>query len=316
MNSERDGLVIKHPVPAKKPTLLSKIRQIKLTPYALLSPTVVLLTVLMVVPIGMVIGYSFMARAVTNPDPTFVGFDNYLTILTDSQFYNALGNSLVFTVGSVIAHFTLGMGFALLLNSKYLNKHLAVILRALYILPWLFTMAVVAVLWRMILNPSGVLNSIAESLGLMSSQVGWLSDPQFAMIALTFVNIWAGYPFFMVSLLAGLQGLPNDVYEAAKIDRVGPIGAFRHITLPLLKPIILSLMLLDFIWTSQQFPLIWLMTGGGPGTSTEVAPTYVYKLAFSEYQFALAAAAAVIILVLSMILAIFYVRHQRKLAEK
>jgi len=284
----------------------------KVVPYALLSPTAILLMVLMIIPIGMVIVYSFLARAITNPDYSFVGFDNYVKVLSDSNFYGAIGHSLLFTVGSVAAHLVLGMSFALLLNSKYLQRHFATVMRALFIVPWVFTIAVVAVLWRMILNPNGVLNSILESLGVISGTVEWLAEPTLALLVLTLVNIWAGYPFFMVSLLAGLQGLPADLYEAARIDRVGPIRAFRHITLPLLKPIIISLMLLDFIWTSQQFPLIWLMTGGGPIRATEIAPTYIYKLAFSEYQFAVASAAAVIVLLLSMILAIFYVRHQRR----
>ncbi|MFT4214246.1 MAG: sugar ABC transporter permease [Microbacterium sp.] len=281
-------------------------------PYALLSPTIALIAVLMLVPIVMVIAYSFMARAVTKPDTTFVGFDNYIEVLSDGTFYQALGQSLFFTVASVAAHFVLGMAFALLLNSKWLNSHLATVLRALYVLPWVFTVAVVAVLWRMILNPSGVLNGVAELLGLMSSPVEWLADPAYALISLTLVNIWAGYPFFMVSLLAGLQGLPHELYEAARIDGAGPVRSFSHMTLPLLKPVITSLMLLDFIWTSQQFPLIWLMTGGGPGQATVVAPIYVYKLAFSEYEFAIASAAAVVVLLLSLILAVFYVRHQRK----
>src|SRR5699024_2963589 len=287
----------------------------KLVPYALLSPTAILLMVLMIIPIVMVIVYSFLARAITNPDYSFVGFDNYQKVLSDPNFYGAIGHSLIFTVGSVLAHLVLGMSFALLLNSKYLNRHFATVMRALFIFPWVFTIAVVAVLWRMILNPNGVLNSILETLGVISSSVEWLAEPTLALAVLTLVNIWAGYPFFMVSLLAGLQGLPTDLYEAARIDRVGSVRAFRHITIPLLKPIIISLMLLDFIWTSQQFPLIWLMTGGGPVRSTEVAPTYIYKLAFSEYQFAVASAAAVIVLLLSMIMAIFYVRHQRRASK-
>lgn len=283
----------------------------KLTPYAFLSPTILLLTMLMLIPIGMVITYSFVARAVTNPDFTFVGFDNYIKVLSDEHFYGAIWHTLIFSVGSVIAHFVLGIAFALLLNSRYLGKRFKTVMRALFILPWLFTIAVVAVLWRMILNPNGVVNALLSEIGVTSGTIEWLADPALALPVLTFVNIWCGYPFFMVSLLAGLQGVPKDLYEAAVMDRLGPIGAFRYVTLPHLKPIIISLGLLDFIWTSQQFALVWLLTGGGPVRATEVAPTYIYKLAFSEYQFAQASAAAVIVLLLSMILAFFYVRHQR-----
>lgn len=115
----------------------------------------------------------------------------------------------------------------------------------------------------------------------------------------------------MVSLLAGLQGIPGDLYEAATVDGAGWFSRFFHVTLPQLKPIIISMLLLDFIWTTQQFALIWMTTGGGPIVATEMLSTYTYKLAFTKYEFSLASASAVIILLLSMILAFFYVRHQR-----
>lgn len=283
----------------------------RLTPFAFLSPTLLLLTVLMLIPIGMVITFSFVERAITNPDFTFVGLDNYVSVLTNPNFWDAIGHTLYFSIFSVIAHFTLGVAFAMLLNSRYLGRRFKTVMRALFILPWLFTIAVVAVLWRMMLNPNGVVNAVLNEVGITSETIEWLSDPSLALPVLTFVNIWCGYPFFMVSLLAGLQGVPKDLYEAATMDRVGPLKTFRYVTLPHLKPIIISLGLLDFIWTSQQFALIWLLTGGGPGRATEVAPTFIYKLAFSEYQFAQAAAAAVVVMLLSMILAFFYVRHQR-----
>ena len=274
-------------------------------PYAFIAPTAVLMLVLMIVPIVLVIGYSFMDNVITKKNPEFVGIDNFVEVLTDGVFATALGNTLFFTIVSVVAHLLLGLGFAMLLNSPLVSRTSRAVFRVIYILPWLFTAAVIAVLWRMLLNPNGVVNY------LLSSDVEWLSSPSLALGAVTFINIWAGYPFFMISLLAGLQGIPADLYEAATVDGANGWQRFRNVTLPQLRPIIISMTLLDLIWTSQQFALIWMTTGGGPIHVTEMLSTFTYKLAFSRYEFALASTSAVIILLLSMVLAFFYVRHQR-----
>ncbi|MFP5358931.1 MAG: carbohydrate ABC transporter permease [Actinomycetes bacterium] len=283
----------------------------KLGPFGFLSPTLVLLVILMVTPIVMVIGYSMMDRVITAPESNFVGFDNYLEVLTDPVFLTATRNTMVFAGASVIAHFVIGLGFALMLNSPMLGHKVKALFRTIYILPWLFTIAIVAVLWRMLLAPNGIVNYLIETFGFSAESVEWLSDPNLALPAITFINIWSGYPFFMVSLLAGLQGISRDLYEAATIDRAGPVKQLLHVTLPQLKPIIISMALLDFIWTTQQFALIWMTTGGGPINRTEMLSTFTYKLAFSTYDFSVASAAAVIILVMSMVLAYLYVRHQK-----
>ena len=273
--------------------------------YGFLAPTLILIVVLMVVPIVMVLGYSFLDNVILNKSPEFVGLDNFVAILSDGAFFNAIGNTLVFTLTSVAAHLVLGLTFAMLLNSPLVDRVSRSIFRGLYILPWLFTAAVIAVLWRMLLAPNGVVNF------LLNTEIEWLASPQLALASVTFINIWAGYPFFMVSLLAGLQGIPGDLYEAATVDGANGRQRFFNVTLPQLKPIIVSLVLLDLIWTSQQFALIWMTTGGGPINVTEVLSTYTYKLAFSTYDFSLAATSAVLILLMSMVLAFFYVRHQR-----
>lgn len=273
--------------------------------YAFLSPTIILLLVLMIVPIIMVIGYSFQDNVILNKSPEFVGIANFVEILSDPGFWKATGNTLFFTIVSVIAHLILGLGFAMMLNSHLLHRAARAIFRALYILPWLFTVAVIAVLWRMLLAPNGVINF------LLNTDIEWLASPQLALGTITFINIWAGYPFFMVSLLAGLQGIPNELNEAATVDGASAVQRFWNVTIPQLRPIIVSLVLLDLIWTSQQFALIWMTTGGGPIDVTEVLSTFTYKLAFAKYDFSLAATSAVLVLLMSMVLAVLYVRHQK-----
>lgn len=280
-------------------------------PYGFLSPTVLLMLVLMLVPIVMVIWFSLQDNAIMAKKSEFVGLDNFVDILTDRNFLVAVRNTVVFTVASVVAHLVLGLTFAMLLNSTLIGRVARTVFRIVYFLPWLFTVAVIAVLWRLMLSPNGVVNYILEQLHLINAPVEWLSSPSTAMLSLIFINIWAGYPFYMVSLLAGLQGIPKDLYEAATVDGAGPVQQFFNVTIPQLMPIIISMAMLDVIWTSQQFALIWMTTGGGPLNATEVVATYTYKLAFSKYDFALASASAVIIFLASMVLAFFYARHQK-----
>jgi multiple sugar transport system permease protein len=284
-----------------------KRRQLRRTTesYGFLAPTLILLFILMVVPIVMVVGYSLQDSAILGPPPEFVGIQNYLTVLGDPGFWKATGNTIFFSVVSVAAHLVLGLGFAMMLNSRLLGAVTRTVFRALYVLPWLFTAAVIGVLWRMLLAPNGVVNF------LLNTNIEWLASPQLALGTVTFINIWAGYPFFMVSLLAGLQGIPQDLYEAATVDGATARQRFWNVTVPQLRPIIVSLVLLDLIWTSQQFALIWMTTGGGPIDVTEMLSTFTYKLAFAKYDFSLAATSAVLVLLMSMVLAVFYVRHQK-----
>jgi multiple sugar transport system permease protein len=265
----------------------------------------------MLVPVSIVIGYSFFDNVITNKNPQFVGFDNYAQVLGDQVFRTAVSNTIFFTVTSVVAHLLLGLGFAMLLNSSLLSNLTKALFRVVYILPWLFTVAIIAVLWRMLLNPNGVVNYFLITLGITDTGVEWLASRETALLSVTFINIWAGYSFYMVSLLAGLQGIPKDLYEAATVDGAGAFQKFWNVTLPQLRPIIISMSVLDLIWTSQQFALIWMTTGGGPINVTEMLSTYTYKMAFSRYEFSVASAAAVIILLLSSVLAFVYVRHQK-----
>ncbi|MDY7083792.1 MAG: sugar ABC transporter permease [Actinomycetota bacterium] len=308
------SLTVEKPPPAEPeaPARTTKNLARRLVPFGYLSPTVVLIVVLMVVPIIMVISYSFRDNVIVQENSVFAGFANYTEVLTDPDFTAALKNTFIFITVSMVAHLLLGLAFAMMLNSGMLSGVTKAIFRVVYVLPWLFTIAVIAVIWRLLLDPAGVVNYVLQTLGIVQDGVNWLGDPGSALWVVTFVNIWSGYPFFMISLLAGLQGIPGELYEAASVDGANPWQKFWNVTIPQLRPVIISMAVLDLIWTSQQFALIWMMTGGGPLNSTEMLSTFTYKLAFSEYEFATASASAVIVLLLTMILAFFYVRQQRE----
>jgi len=282
-----------------------------ITPYLYLLPTIVLMCILLIIPIVMVISYSFYDNVIINKNPVFVGLKNYATVLTDPTFLVAIKNTLLFVLISIVAHFLIGMLFAMLLNTRYLGITAKGIFRVIYALPWMFTASVIAIVWRMMLNPNGVLNFLMMNAGIISEKVEWLASRDVALSAVTVINIWSGYPFYMISILAGLQGISMDLYEASALDGANAVQTFFRITIPQLKPILVSLLMLDFVWTLQQFALIWMTTGGGPVNATETISTYIYKQGFSKYQYSMASAGAVILLIVCTIIGIFYVRQQK-----
>jgi len=278
----------------------------KTTPYLYLIPIIVLFGVLLVYPIVTVISYSFQSNVITTTKSEWVGLANFSKTLDDAKFWKAFWNSMEFSLVSMVFHMILGMAFALMLNSKLINARLRGVIRALYILPWTFTVAIVAILWRLMLNNSGIINQI------IGSNTDWFGTRAYAKWAVIFVNVWCSFPFYMISILAGLQGISPSFYEAASIDGAGGVKSFYHITLPRLKPVLISLTMLDFIWSVQQLSLTYITTGGGPAGSSETLGTYTYNLAFSKYKFSLASTSAIVIMVVCLCVAIFYVRQQTR----
>ena len=252
----------------------------KTAPYRYLAPTLILMIIFLVIPIINVVRYSFVDKAIVRSDPEFVGLDNYRTLFADDSFWNATSNTIIFVVVSVVAHLVIGMFFAMLLNSKYFKTRTKTIARVLYILPWVFTASVVAILWKLMLQPSGIINYLLSVLPQVDQGTEWLSNRDVALAVICFINIWCGYPFYMISILAGLQGISEDLYESAAIEGATPVKSFIHITIPQLRPILISIAMLDFIWTLQSFNVIWMLTGGGPARATYMLSMYMYDTAF------------------------------------
>ena len=281
------------------------------TPYFFLLPCLVILGALLSVPLYKVVEYSLYDNVIVERNPTFVGLQNYSNLLTDSAFWSATVNTLIFTIGSVVGHIIVGTGLALLVNAD-IHPRAQTIFRSLLILPWIFTAVVVALNWQLLLNPFGVINYGLTQIGLIDAPIDWLGDPAFAMWALLLISTWRGYPFIMVSFLSGLQSIPQELYEAAEIDGAGFFAKFWHVTVPQLKPVIYGVALLDLIWTFQLFPLVWLTTGGGPGRSTEVLSTMTFRQGFVDFEFSQAATTAVSILIISAAFTILYLRNEKQ----
>jgi multiple sugar transport system permease protein len=258
-----------------------------------------------------VIRYSLYDNVIANKNPVFVGLANYKEVLTSKEFWQAVGHTLFFVIVSIIAHMFIGMTFALLLNTRYLGTRTKGIFRVIYALPWMFTASVIAILWRMMLDPNGVLNYFILLFHISEEKITFLASRDLALKSVTLINIWSGYPFYMISILAGLQGISPELYEAGSLDGANTIQTFFGITIPQLKPILISLLMLDFVWTLQQFALIWMTTGGGPVNATETISTWIYKQGFTKYQYSMASTGAVLLLIVCSIIGVFYVRHQR-----
>ncbi len=240
----------------------------------------------------------------------FVGLDNYADALTGSQFLDTLGWTLVWTVSCVSITFLLGLGLANILNRQIAGRS---VYRMMLILPWAIPGFVSVFAWRFLYNEDrGFLNRILSGGGI--DAVPWLNDPTMAKISVIAVNVWLGVPFMMVALLGGLQSIDSAQYEAAEMDGAGAWQRFRHITLPGLRPVSSTVILLSTIWTFNMFPVIFLLTRGGPGDATQILVTQAYKFSFeiSPRDYAQSSTWGVLILILLMLFAAVYRRVLRK----
>ena len=242
-------------------------------------------------------------------DPEFIGFTHYLRLFSEPDFYRIFGKTLAWTVINLIFHFTLGLGAALLLNQKLPGRNLY---RALLILPWAMPQYISALTWRGMFNVEyGAVNIMLSKIGV--DAVPWFSSEFWAFMAPVITNIWLGFPFVMVIALGGLQSIPEELYEAARIDGAGPVRRFFNITLPMLKPVLMPALVLGTIWTFNNLNVIWLVTDQGlPADKTHILVTYVYKAAFQYYRYGYAAAFSVFIFLVLVFIVKGYNRAARE----
>ncbi len=248
----------------------------------------------------------FTLNELVSGNTPFVGLDNYARAFADPTFPAALVNSLVFTVVSITLQFTIGFALALLFSRGF---PLSNTFRGLMLVGWQIPVVVIGTLFLWMFNVDyGLVNYILQSLHVISEPIGWTVDAGAALPAVIIANVWLGIPFNLILMSAAVAGLPADVYEAATVDGASGWQQLRHITIPLLRPAILAVLMLGFIYTLRVFDLIWIMTKGGPGNATEVLPTFAYRLAFVHFDFGQSAAVAVLVLVILLAAALAYLR--------
>ncbi|MHC8494399.1 carbohydrate ABC transporter permease [Thalassospira sp. SM2505] len=283
-------------------------------PYLYVSPALVLIIAVMLMPLILGLSYAFRDIRILNPfSGGFVGTAHFEALISDQAFLDALANTAWWTFGSLLFQFGLGLVLALLLNRQFLGRRLV---QALVFLPWAVPTFLSGLNWAWMFNPVvGPLPHWMTSLGLMAEPFNILSDPDLAMWGPIIANIWFGIPFFAITLLAALQSIPKELYEAASIDGATTRQQFISITLPFLAPTIAITLMLRTIWIANFADLIVVMTNGGPADSTQIVASYIFTQAFRRLDFGYASAIAAVLLVLLLAYALSMIALRRAMTH-
>jgi multiple sugar transport system permease protein len=276
-------------------------------------PTIILLICINIFPLFWSLGLSFADYSAVRPqakgiNPNWIGGKNYKEVLLDKHIWEYFTITAKYVVMAVAGEFLVGFGLALLLNRKFKAKGL---ITTLILIPMMMSMAIVGLFWRLLYNPGwGIINYM---LGL--GDFVWLANPKVALIAVAITDIWMWAPFTMLIALAGLSAIPGYLYEAAEIDRASWWFKFRRITLPLVSPLLLIALIFRTMEAFKMFDIAFVMTGGGPGTSTEVIAINLYRLAFAQWNTGKASAFAYIILIMIIAISNIYIKYLNKAKE-
>ena len=289
----------------------------KLVFLAFVLPGALYMTVMILLPIGYNIVISFKDVNLMNfarGGSIFVGLDTFGEVFSEKLLYTAIGNTLVFTFYCLLFQFPIGLLLAMFFARKFPG---AGALRGINVIGWMIPMVAVAGIFKYMFNSDiGIVNRTLEWLGIIHQPIEWLAYGNSAMTAVVISNIWKGVPFNMILLATALTTLPTDVYESASIDGANSFQRFFYITIPLLKPAMVSVLTLGFIYTFKVFDLVYVMTGGGPGSITEMLSTLAYRYSFTEYNFSRGAAVANVLFVLLMLVGSVYIRITNRETEK
>ncbi len=283
-------------------------REIRLG-WILISPCLLFLAVFAIFPVIQTLVMAFQSHAELSLGSGYT-LDNFATTLKDQYFWESLWVTVVFVVVTVFFQTLFGLVLAVLANKTFKGQGLA---RASLLLPWAMPPVIAAMAWRWMANDSyGVFNDLLCRFGLTDGKTVWLGDPQLASFALMALAVWKVSSFMGLLILAGLQSIPDDLYEAASIDGAGKLKGFLDITLPLLKPTILVAVLLRTLQALQVFDLPYALTGGGPGNATETLGIFIYRSSFVKLEWATASAQAVLLMIISILITIVYFRMSRR----
>ncbi|WP_291052814.1 sugar ABC transporter permease [Herbiconiux sp.] len=305
--AERPAVQLPPPPKRRRPLLRVSGRR-SLTAWLFLTPTLLILIAFTVYPMVQALYLSFtdynLIRAAQ-----WVGLDNYIELLSDDAFWNAFGNTVLYAAVVTPVTVVLALAFALMLNQAFVGRAFA---RTAIFLPFIVSLGIIAIAWAFLLDPNiGLLSHWLSLVGIVPEQ-GWLSDPRYAMAAVMAVGVWKNVGFYMVIFLAGLQSIPVDMYEAARLDGAGVWQRFRNVTLPLLSNQTLLVSVLALIATLQAFDQIYVMTRGGPFFRTETLVMLVYREGFQELRFGYASAISFVLVIFVFILSMVQFGYLRR----
>ena len=284
-----------------------------LTSYTFVVPAFLYLFVTSIYPLIYTLQLSLMD--VEQGNWYFVGWQHYVELFEDPWFWNSLKTISLFAIVNTVLHLSMGMIFALLLNENWFSITLRNIMRGILLLPWVFSTAAAGLMWSLLYHPFGLFNYVTTALLHRPAPIEFLGDPNVALWSIVAVSAWKWYPFYMLIILGGLQTIPLELYEAAKVDGANVWHRFRHITLPQLRTILIAISALDIITTFSHVDLFKMMTRGGPLRSTESVAYYIYKVALLDGNLGYGAAISTIMLVGLAFFMVIYLRLLSRGAE-
>lgn len=277
----------------------------------LLAPALGLCAIFIVIPAVLAIFGSFFSFGITSQNWVFVGVDNYARAAADPVFWTALRNNFIIVIGSVVLQVGFGTILAAILDRGIPSG--SAIFRTIIFAPMVVSSVAIAIIWLVILDPNiGALNAVVKSIGLSPPSLGWLGDPNIAIWMVLLIAVWQYTGFMMVLILAGLQGIPKELYEAASLDGARGVKAFWHITIPSIRNILIVAVLITTIGGFKVFDLIFATTRGGPANATQVLGTYIYQQAFNLGNMGYANAISVVLLIIAVILGWMQLKISRK----
>ena len=281
--------------------------------YVLVAPLILWLAATILYPLISAVRLSFLDVGIIGTGGEFVGLNNYSRMVEGNQFWPALGRSLVWVVANAVIQTLAAFATALILRQRFRGRRAA---QVWIILSWIVPTVVVVIIWRWMLGTSGgVVNYLLVSLGVTPQPVGFFGAPDSAFATVTLINSWRWFPLMAVILLAGMQSVPEELYEAAAVDGASPVQRFRHVTFPGLRPVLFVLGLVGTLWSVNVFDVIWLLTKGGPSAGTTTVPVLIYDTAFTSYRLSRAAAASVIMGLFLLVFAALFIRFLSPPAE-
>ena len=306
MSSSERGMGMRRPI--------SKEKQEQRMALTLLLPALAFLTLLIAYPLLKVLYDSFQYSHLINKSlEGFIGFENFKKVVTDEHFGQAVKNSIIWTVFSVLGEYVIGMIAAVVLNQNFKGR---AIFRTFVFIPWLVPIIVAGMTWDWMLNTNfGIINYILTSLKIVGSPIDFFGDARYAMATVIFINIWRSFPYYTISFLAAMQSIPGDLGEAAQIDGAGAFRRFFSITMPQLRSVSLVIVFIHIIWTSVNFDFIWVLTEGGPNYATETLPIMIYRYSMKLFDVGAASALSTMMFTAMAFLFVFYYRTRSKISQ-
>jgi ABC-type sugar transport system permease subunit len=280
-------------------------------------PAFILISIFFLWPITETIRLSFYEKSLLHPETTFVGIENYIKLFTGpyaDDLLNAFMNNLVWTFGCISLEILLGLGLSLLLYQEFKFRSF---IRGFLLFPYMIPTIIAALMWRFMFNDMfGVLNKVLMAVGLISQPIIWLGSPQWAMLSIIITATWRYYPFVIIALLARMQTIPTDLYDASFVDGANAWQRFRHITYPSIKSVLIITLLLRSIWTFNKLTEILILTGGGPMDATETLPVLTYNMIFGDFSIGTAATNAVFIFFILIVMSRSYLSLYSRAEEE